>query len=105
MTRATALQDATREANSEHVMGWWLCGFFLGIFGPMIAYLRSPHAPAEALAKYDDPLEIQLFETKYVGILKARQVRATWLGLILAVLMAGLAFCSLMVAGMASAGL
>lgn len=71
--------EATNEAERQDITGWFSLGFFLGVIGILIVYLRSPQTPAIFLAKYKGHDQL-LFSSAYVETLKARQIKYTWIG-------------------------
>ena len=50
-----------------------------------MVYLRSPKMPLSLAAAHDDRETLPLFERAYVERLKARQVKAVWIGFLCAV--------------------
>lgn len=72
---------AQDEASFPSVAGWFFCGLILGLIGLLIVYLRSPKAPVSLIARYQGD-DRYLFEKAYIEILKARQVKLTWIGFI-----------------------
>ena len=61
----------------------------------LVAYLRSPTLPIAQKADYADQDMLGIYEAQFVETLKAREVRAAWIGAIGAV-------CLYMVLGMAA---
>ena len=76
------LFHAETEAKRVSVAGWYFVGFFLGAIGLLIVYLRSPKASMLPTNEFDGE-ERYIFEEAWIESLKAKQVKATWMGLIL----------------------
>ena len=54
----------------------------MGKFTVAVVYLRSPKTPMTAVMAHDDPSTQTVFERAYAEHLKARQVKAVWLGVL-----------------------
>ena len=80
-----AIAAAEDEAMIRSVAGWGFLGYFFPLVGILVVYLRSPKMSAADLARYDDQATARLYERHYIDTLKRRQVKATWLGVGLAV--------------------
>ena len=78
------LLHAQTEAGYAGVAGWFFVGFFLGLIGILIVYVRSPTTPVALTAQYagDDRY---IFVESYVQTLKRRQIAATWIGLVVSI--------------------
>ncbi len=76
----SAVIQAELEGEKFPVTAWYFIGFFLGIIGILIVYLRSPKVPVRLLVEYDGE-DRYFFEKAYVDVLNRRQVKATWIGL------------------------
>lgn len=87
--KGSSLLEAESKAQRASVTGWFFLGFFLGLIGLLIAYLRSPKAPVRFSANWEGD-DRYLFEQSYSETLKARQVKATWWGF---VVLCGVSFC------------
>ena len=78
-TNSAAMQDAELEAQGVSVTQWFWVGLLLGAIGLLIVYLRSPKASVALLAKYEGD-DRWMFERSYSESLKAREVKKTWIG-------------------------
>ena len=95
MTKSDAITSAGKAATQRAVTAWYAFGFFIPLIGILVAYLRSPTLPIAQKADYADQDMLGIYEAQFVETLKARQVRAAWIGAIGAV-------CLYMVLGMAA---
>ncbi|MDE2697480.1 MAG: hypothetical protein OXI23_01290 [Gemmatimonadota bacterium] len=86
------LSEAESTAQSASVAGWFFLGFFLGLIGLLIVYLRSPKTPIRLSASWEGD-DRYLFEQAYNETLKAKQVKATWWGFLV---VCGLSLCWLL---------
>ena len=105
MTKSDAMTSAVTAATQRAVTAWYAFGFFIPLVGILVAYLRNPTLPIAQKADYADQGMLGIYEAQFVETLKARQVRATWIGAIVAVclyMLLFMAMCALGVAGVAS---
>jgi len=71
--------EATTEAEKQELTLWYVLGFWLGLIGILIAYLRSPQTPVILLAKYQGDERV-IFDSAYVEKSKAHQIKGAWIG-------------------------
>ncbi len=76
---------AERDAQMKSVVGWGFLGFFFPLIALLIVYLRIPKISAAAIAGQEDQAAIRLYESRYIEVMKHRQVKATWFGVGLAI--------------------
>ncbi len=67
--RHSIISRAKSEGEHASVTGWYFIGFFLGLIGILIVYLRSPKAPIRLASEYDGE-DRYLLEKAYVEVLK-----------------------------------
>ena len=84
-TTATALEAGEQAAIKPSVIGWGVFGWAIALVAVPMVYLRSPKMPLSLAAAHDDRETLPLFERAYVERLKARQVKAVWIGFLCAV--------------------
>ena len=94
--------DIRKEADEESVGEWTFGAFCVWPIALLIAYIRSPKMPNYLLAKLEKEelshIEVATLEEVYVKRLKARQIKATWIGTAIAWT---IAFCLIVFAGSA----
>ena len=98
----SALPKIRKSADEEPVFTWGMVGFLFSLIGILLAYTRSPKMPASMLAELDEEglgyIEAAVLEEMYAKRLKARQVKAAWIGMGIAwataMLIAALMFAS-----------
>jgi len=92
-TKEDVLAEATSQANSPSVVGWGALGFFFGLIGILIAYLKKVSTPVELLIDLDGDNR-DLFERKYNQLYKKRQIQACWAGFGIGICLMFMILCS-----------
>ncbi|MCY3999968.1 MAG: hypothetical protein OXF06_00935 [Bacteroidetes bacterium] len=80
-SKESTVSEASMHASNARVMKWFFFGFFLGIIGILIVYLRSPKVPANLLDQYTGDKR-SLYQKTYSDKLKERLVEPTWIGFV-----------------------
>ena len=84
-TTGKALEAGEQAAIKPSVIWWGVFGWAAALVAVPMVYLRSPKMPLSLAAAHDDGATLPLFERAYVERLKARQVKAVWIGFLCAV--------------------
>ena len=84
-TTGKALEAGEQAAITPSVIGWGVFGWAFALVAIPMVYMRSPKMPISLVAAHDDGATLPLFERAYVERLKARQVKAVWIGFLCAV--------------------
>lgn len=79
---ASALAAGQQAADQPSVLGWGVFGWAFALLAVPWVYMRSPRMPMTAALAHDEPATHALFERAYVEQLKARQVKAVWIGVL-----------------------
>ncbi len=79
MKNQDVLQNARDYAKLESTNKWFAIGFFLGLLGVLIAYMKTPKPRIDLIVDLEID-ERYLFQQAYGQTLKKRQTRNAWIG-------------------------
>lgn len=96
MNKTEAILAGEAEAHKMSEAGWRLAGLIVPILANLIVHLRSPRVPPGVLAIHDDSATLRYFETQFADTLKARQVKAAWVGALIGIGVAMLLFAHML---------